>query len=94
MLFQHFGKDKDGVTEVQGELNAIILSAGGEVMHEEKWWEGSFKWKYSTYPARQVGLLLYFKNVCSVHGNSGITDFKHVVEFLISGYKGFVNGYA
>lgn len=36
MLFQHFGKGKDGVTEVQGELNTIILSAEREVMHEEK----------------------------------------------------------
>jgi len=37
MPFQHFGKNKDGVTEVQGKLNVILLSAGGqEVMHEEK----------------------------------------------------------
>lgn len=37
MPFQHFGKGKDAATGVQGELNAILLSAGGEeVMHEEK----------------------------------------------------------
>lgn len=37
MSFQHFVKGWDGAAEVQGELNAVFLSAEGEeVMHEIK----------------------------------------------------------
>lgn len=37
MPFWYFGKGKDGATEVQGEVNATLLSAEGEeVPHEEK----------------------------------------------------------
>ena len=95
MPFQHFGKNKDGVTEVQGKLNVILLSAGGqEVMHEEKLWGGRLKFQYSLYPARQVDLLFYLKNICSACGSSGTADFRQVVELLMSEYKGLGNRYA